>query len=64
MIFCKDFHLYLTIIIQPWFNQAQKIRLANYSQTVQLVIFLSIFNILYMYHKIQCDGNLEIFFRF
>ena len=30
----QHFRLYLVIIVSPWVNQAQKIRLANYNQTV------------------------------
>jgi len=37
------------------------IRLANSDQTVQLVLFLSIFNTSYICLKIRCDGKSEKF---
>jgi hypothetical protein len=35
--FTVAFRLYLVIIVQPLTNQAQKVHLAKYNQTVQLV---------------------------
>ena len=43
-------------IITKW---VQKIRLVNYRQTVQLDIFLSIFNAPYMCRKIRCAENFK-----
>ena len=51
----------MVIIIQSWTNQAQKIRLVNFDQTVQLVFIFVYINTSCMGLKIHVTGNLEKF---